>query len=204
MFNAQIQSPRVAKIIMSLLFVIDLFATSLIFCGLSRFRQHELCLLEYSDALYEPGQQTQITVLTFILIGLLKPPELIALTCFICEQNHLIAKGETRSKGVRRSEAFCTPMNSRANSYQLGKVTDTDSLGFQQMNSDDEEDGDEDDIKFFIREGKCHVIDIDIDLNENDNSIEQSRIDDGDAEVAENMNGKFVKRFFKMKQQYNN
>lgn len=41
----------------------------------------------------------------------------------------MIAAGEIRSKGVRRSEAFRTPMTSRANSY-LYNCTGTGAPGF--------------------------------------------------------------------------
>ncbi|ODN04459.1 hypothetical protein Ocin01_02230 [Orchesella cincta] len=170
-FFATYCCPCMAKLLCFLLLLVDLIATSLTFYGMFLFRQPELCVLEYTDLLYQGRQQSKMTALTFILALLLKPPEWLAVFCFISQQNKLLAKGETRSKGVRRSEAFRTPMSSRANSYVGGlhrKVTGKESLGLEQMNSDEDLE-EEDNLKLFIRNGKCKFIEIDLNESENNN-----------------------------------
>ncbi|CAL8092967.1 unnamed protein product [Orchesella dallaii] len=163
------------------LLIIDLLASSLMLFGLCKFRQPELCALEYSDIFHQSRLQTKMTAITFAIVWILKLPELIALICLIRDQKRLLAKGERRSKGVRRSDAFRTPMTSRANSY-LGEVFDKDeTVALHQVNSDEDEE-DDDDIKFFARNDKCKFIEIELTEGRNNNEANQNS---GDGDITD-------------------
>ncbi len=112
-----LKGPILARSFAIGLIIADILITCLILYGLHLFRSSQLCLLEHTDIFYYPNQQSHMTIATFASLFLFKFIELLCLLCFICQQYKMIAAGEIRSKGVRRSEAFRTPMTSRANSY---------------------------------------------------------------------------------------
>lgn len=140
-----------ANVVSVVLIIVDLVCSALIIYGLHTFRDPKLCLMEYTDVFNYPGQQTQMTVLTVLFLLVLKPVEIVSIVFFICDQNRLISAGERRSKGARRSEAFRTPMHSRANScityYDVNnnphsvrkKKEGSKSLNVQPISSSDED-----------------------------------------------------------------